>query len=239
LSKYYDLIVHLIRRSKLRRDYRKGITIMPDVDTLLSRIDAEFKTSESKQKQFQQTQVQQYQEREARLKKLEQVFEELRGLWGPRLEALAKKFGEGVKVTPTVSKGARQATFRFQSPLARIDLRFSAGADSDVTKVMLAYDLNILPILMEFEKHSEISFPLDRVDRAPIEKWFDDRIVAFVKTYLALQQNEYYLKEFMVEDPIAHVRFPKFAAGATLERSGKVHYFVSDETCRVFEKQTA
>ena len=57
---------------------------MSDVDTLLSRIDAEFKNIQRKQKQFQQAQVQQYHEREARLKKLEQVFEELRGLWGPR-----------------------------------------------------------------------------------------------------------------------------------------------------------
>ena len=156
---------------------------------------------------------------------------------GTALEALAKKFGDGVKVMPTVSKGARQATFRFQSPLARIDLRFSAGTDSDVNRVTLAYDLDILPILMEFEKHSEISFPLDSVDRKALAQWFDNRIVFFVKTYLAVQQNEYYLKDFMVEDPIAHVRFPKFAAGATLERAGKVHYFVSDETCRIFEKQ--
>jgi YHS domain-containing protein len=200
---------------------------MSTVDTLLSRIDAEFKASESKQKQFQEAKVQQYRERDARLAKLEQVFQDLRDLWRPRLEALATKFGEGVKVTPTVSQGARQATFRFQSPLARIDLRISAGTDSDVTKVMLTYDLNIVPILMQFEKHAEISFPLDSVDRTALAEWLDDRIVAFVKTYLALQQNEYYLKDFMVEDPIAHVRFPKFAAGATLERSGKVYYFVS------------
>jgi YHS domain-containing protein len=43
----------------------------------------------------------------------------------------------------------------------------------------------------------------------------------------------------MVEDPVAHVRFPKFAAGATLERGGKTYYFVGEETCRDFEKQQA
>lgn len=41
----------------------------------------------------------------------------------------------------------------------------------------------------------------------------------------------------MVEDPAAHVRFPKFAAGATLESNGKTTYFIGEETRREFEKQ--
>jgi YHS domain-containing protein len=40
----------------------------------------------------------------------------------------------------------------------------------------------------------------------------------------------------MVEDPIAHVRFPKFAA-ATLEWQGKTYYFVGEETRREFAAQ--
>ena len=63
--------------------------------------------------------------------------------------------------------------------------------------------------------------------------------MSFVKTYLTLHENESYLKDEMVEDPLAHVRFPKFAAGATLERGGKTYYFVGEETRRDFEKQQA
>ena len=44
----------------------------------------------------------------------------------------------------------------------------------------------------------------------------------------------------MVEDPIAKVKFPKFAAGATLEVRGKTHYFIDDLTRQQFQaKQTA
>jgi YHS domain-containing protein len=39
----------------------------------------------------------------------------------------------------------------------------------------------------------------------------------------------------MVEDPIARIQFPKFAAAATLEREGEKFYFVSEETRRKFE----
>jgi YHS domain-containing protein len=41
----------------------------------------------------------------------------------------------------------------------------------------------------------------------------------------------------MVEDPVVHVRFPKEAAGATLEVHGKTYYFVGEETRRKFEKK--
>jgi YHS domain-containing protein len=41
----------------------------------------------------------------------------------------------------------------------------------------------------------------------------------------------------VVEDPVAGVRFPRFAAGATTEWNGKVYYFIGDETLRDFQAQ--
>ena len=99
------------------------------------------------------------------------------------------------------------------------------------------YDLEILPILMKFETHAEIEFPLDAVDTQALSQWIDDRIISFVNTYLSLHENAYYLKGHMVEDPIAKVQFPKYAAGAISEIGGKMYYFVSEETCQEFAKQ--
>ena len=152
-------------------------------------------------------------------------------------ECLAKEFGDRVNIKPIVTPGLRCAAMEFNSPLAQIVLQFSAGTDSDVTRLVLASDLDILPILMQFDQHTEISFPLDQINSEAIVQWLDDRIVAFVKTYLSLHENEYYLKGHMVEDPIAHVRFPKFAAGATRERNGKPVYFISEVMAQEFDKQ--
>jgi YHS domain-containing protein len=41
----------------------------------------------------------------------------------------------------------------------------------------------------------------------------------------------------MVEDPVARIRFPKFAAAATLARKGDKFYFISEETRRAFEEE--
>jgi YHS domain-containing protein len=210
---------------------------MADVSTLVQRIDAEFNASKEKIKKFQSQKVEEHKGREERFEKYGQLLEQLRGVWKPRLEALAERFDKHVEVTPTVTPSRREATFKFQSPLARIDLRFSVATDDDVRNVVFNYDLEVLPILMEFEKHAEAKFPLNAVDHEALARWFDDRIVAFVRTYLAVHENHYYLKGHMVQDPIAGVSFPKYAAGATLERGGKTYYFIGEDTCREFERK--
>ena len=98
-------------------------------------------------------------------------------------------------------------------------------------------DLEIIPVLMQFKHHDEVGFPLNAVDKEAVAKWIDDRIVDFVQTYFSMGENEIYMKDSMVEDPIAHVRFPKQAAAATLERESQKFYFISEETRREFEKQ--
>jgi hypothetical protein len=208
--------------------------------SLAERIDAEIAAAFGRVEQLKTQKVEEFQGRQERLEKLDQTLEALREIWRPRLDALAKKFGERVKIQPLVQPGRRSATFKFKSELASVDLRFAVAPDPDVRNVIFTSDLQILPILMKFDSHDEISYPLDSIDKAALGKWFDDRIVAFVKTYLSLHENQYYLKGHLVEDPIAKVQFPKYAAGATLEVGGKTLYFIDNSTLREFqEKQPA
>jgi len=131
----------------------------------------------------------------------------LREICRPRIEALAQKFGERVQVIPEIGAELRQATFKFDSNLAHIDLRFRASTDQEVRKLVLDYELQILPILMKFVPHVQAEFPLEAIDPGAVAQWLDDRIVDFVRTYLSLHQNEYYLKDHMVVDPVANIRF--------------------------------
>lgn len=210
---------------------------MSDIESLNQRIDAEFASHEARLESFREEQLREYEGRHERLEKLESIFRELREVWAPRLEALAAKFGDKVKVTPRITPSSRQGVFEFQSQVAKIELRFGATTDPDVRNVVLTYDLDILPILMRFESHSEIEFPIDSVDREAAGKWMDDRILGFVKTYLSLHENEMYLKGLMVDDPIAGVRFPKFAAACSLNHGGTTYYFIGEETRNEFAKQ--
>jgi YHS domain-containing protein len=210
---------------------------MAEINTLVERIRREFATQKQQVKASRDRYVAEHKARESRQETLEQTLDKLRDVWRPRLESFAKEFGESIMASPTVSPGLRSATFAVKSPLASIRMTFTAAANSDVTELVLSYDLQILPILMKFERHAELAFPLDQVNPEKIGDWIDDRLVGFVRTYLEMQSNEYYLKDQMVEDPVAHVRLPKFAAEATRERDGVKYYFVSEETAAEFAKQ--
>ena len=212
---------------------------MADINNLASRIDAEFSAVEDKVKQFQAEKVEEHKQRQNRLEQLGKVFDQLRDIWKPRLEFLVKKFGDRVQTTPRIVPSTREVAFDFQSRLARVRLKFSASTDRDIQKVVLSYDLAIIPVLMRFKPHDEVEFPLNAVDKEAVAKWIDDRIVDFVRTYFAMGENEIYLKDQMVEDPIAHVRFPRVAAATTLEWQGQTFYFIGEETRREFEKQRA
>lgn len=212
---------------------------MADVTSLLERIDHEFATAREKIKTFQEEQVQSYEGRQRRLELFGKVCEQLRDIWRPRLEALSQRFGEHVKVTPRLTRELREAEFNFESNLAHIKLRFAASTDEEVRKLVLDYHLEILPILMKFEPHVQVEFPLEAVDPVAVAQWTDDRILDFVRTYLSLHQNEFYLKDHLVSDPVAGVRFPKFAAAATCQWEGKTYYFISEKTRQQFEKQHA
>jgi YHS domain-containing protein len=212
---------------------------MADVNKLMDRINAEFSAAELQQKQLQAERVEAYHGRQQRLEQFEHTLVRLKDIWNPRLETLAKKFAEQVEVKPSIEPAKRSGTFAFKSPLAHIKLRFAAAPDGDVKNVVFTYDLEILPILMKFDSHSELTMPIDKVDEKKLGDWFDDRIVDFVKTYLTLHENQYYLKDHLVEDPIAKVKFPKYAAGATLDVKGKTYYFIDEATRRDFEKKSS
>lgn len=209
---------------------------MTNVNELLDRIDAEFESSEKRLDEFRKQEIKEFQGRQQRLDQFANACSLLRGIWHPRLEALAAKFGDKVNVTPTVSPNSRVATFKFNSPLAAIELTFRAATDFDVNNLVLDYDLHILPVLMKFDSHSQVEFPLAKIDPEAVGRWIDDRIVDFVKTYLALTQNEYYLREHMVADPISLTRFPKYAAAEVLEWKGEKYYFIGCETLNEFKK---
>ncbi len=205
-------------------------------DTLADRIDAEFAAARQRIDRLKAEKVDEFRARQERLERFENVLESLRNVWTPRLNALAQKFGDRVKVQPDITPGRRSAALAFNSELANVDLRFSVSPDEDVHNLIFTYDLHILPILMKFNSHAEIQFPLDGVDENKLARWFDDCCVDFVRTYLSLHENEYYLKDHMVEDPIAKVRFPKFAAGATCLHEGKTYHFIDDYTLKEFQK---
>ena len=210
---------------------------MSDSSDLGSRIDGVISATKDKLKTTQQDLLKDYQDRQARLERYAQKLPRILDVARPRLELLAKRFGERAEVTPTVSGNTRSARFVVKSPLAQIVMTVSAFPDRDARNVAVEYDLQLVPVLTQYEAHAAFSTPIDQPDLAGLGKWLDDRLVGFVETFMKLHENEYYTKDQYVEDPVVKVRFPKFAAGATLEHQGQTYFFVDERTKQEFAKQ--
>jgi YHS domain-containing protein len=155
----------------------------------------------------------------------------------PRLEVLAKRAGERVSVTPSVSESRRSARFEFKSNKAYITLVVSVAPDREINNAVVEFDLKIVPVLWKFDSHAQFSTPVAAPDLAGLTKWLDDRIVAFVELFIQIHEGEIYDKAEYAEDPVAKVKFPKFAAGTTLEHGGQTYFFIDDTTKAQFAKQ--
>ena len=210
---------------------------MSDVNDLMARIEGAFSAVKDKARRLQQEELQHSQERHKLFQQFEKAQRRIVEIAKPRLEAFAKRAGDRASITPTVTESRRSARFEFQSSKARITLTFSVAPDRDLKNAVVEYDLKIVPVLWRFDSHAEFSTPVAAVDEKGLTKWLDDRIVGFVELYIQIHEGEIYDKAEYVEDPIAKVKFPKFAAGARLEHGGQTHYFIDDSTRGEFAKQ--
>lgn len=171
---------------------------MSDVTTLSQQLDAELARATNRAMQDQQELSRANSARQERLKEFDALLERLRPIWLPRLELLRDRFAKLVKVQPEVKPHARSATFSFMSTY-HVELKFSAYPDRDVQSLVLEHDLLILPILMKYERHARLEMPMGSVDEAEIGRWLDERILTFVKTYVALQGDSFFLEKLSSE----------------------------------------
>jgi YHS domain-containing protein len=155
----------------------------------------------------------------------------------PRLEILAKRAGSRVSVTPLVSQSRRAAQFEFRSATASVTLTFSVVPDREIENAVLEYDLRIIPVLWKFDAHGEFRAAIATPDLDGARRWLDDRIVAFVELYIQINESELVNEAERVEDPVAKIQFPKFAAGATLDHGGQTYFFIDNDTKAEFARQ--
>jgi YHS domain-containing protein len=214
---------------------------MTDLNTLIRRIDQELKTDVTRQKVAWEELARANRERGSRLQRYDAVAHHIIELVKPRLTAFIERFKSVAKAEPVVREHTRALNLTFAATVAKVTLLFEVFPDREVNHVRLECTQEIIPVVVPYDKQSALEFPLDAVQDDAVVQWFDERIVAFVKTYVALVRQDAdlqeHLKDQFVEDPVTKIRFPKYLASSTLERDGRTYYFVDEDTRREFEKQ--
>jgi YHS domain-containing protein len=216
---------------------------MFDLNDLTKRIDQEIAAEVAHEKAVWADWMRWDRVRETRLRRHEVEARHIIELLKPRLDVFIERFKPVIKVEPAIHQHTSSVRLTFASRVAKVTLQFGVYPDQDVSHICVDCTQEIVPVLVSYDKQSSIQFPLGAVNDAALVQWFDDRIVAFVKAYIAVVRQDTALKEQLkddfVEDPVARIRFPKYVAKSTLERDGQVFYFVDEETRREFEQQSA
>jgi YHS domain-containing protein len=209
---------------------------MASSDTLTGRLDAEFAATRERIRGMQEEANRFSEKTQTQFQVFTRLRERIDGLTAPRLKQLQERL-PGAATTSVPSPHGGSVSLRLESGLARIALGLSLSHDGPLGKAFLDYDLEILPILIRFEHHSRLEVPLDPLDcdDDQIARWLDDRIVGFVHTYMEVQFTRQYQGDNMVNDPVAHISFPKAFGQSSLERDGKTYHFLSEQTRREFE----
>lgn len=154
----------------------------------------------------------------------------------PRMKELARHFDNSkVEVLHTDADYNCICEFvhtpRFPANV-RLGIALLPGKNENLTA---RYDLNILPVLMEYNRSSEEIFPLGG-DEEPLAGWVDDRILEFIDTYLRLETHPFYQKDNTVLDIVCGMRIPSTLATSTAERHGRTFYFCSEHCKEAFIK---
>ena len=216
---------------------------MTDINALIYRIDQEIAEEVGRQKTGWAELVLANRERGLRLQRYETEAKHIIELVKPRLDAFIERFKAVVKAEPVVREHTRAVNLTFAATVANATLRFEVFPDRDANHIRLECTQEIIPVLVRYDRQAVLEFPLDGVRDDAVVQWFDDRILAFVKAYIALVRQDAALQEQLkdqfVEDPVARIRFPKYLASSTLERDGRIYYFVDEQTRLEFEKQPA
>ena len=210
---------------------------MSDVNDLVARIEGAFTAVKERVQKAQQQELQRHQDRHQRLKEYEKVQARIIEAAKPRLEALARRAGDRASVAPSVIGNRRSVRFEFKSAKAAISLSFWIAPDREIENAVVECDLKIIPVLWKFDSHAEFGTPVAAPDVPALIRWLDDRIIGFVELFIQINEGELYDKADYVEDPIAKVKFPKFAAGASLEHQGQTYFFIDENTKSEFARQ--
>jgi len=118
---------------------------------------------------------------------------------------------------------------------ANIQLRFGLEAGVAVDSLILFYDLEIVPVFIEFERHDQIALPLDPSSVEKAVEWFKQKAFAFTKTYVSMFFNPNYQKGSEVPDIVLGRTFPRAFAKGQIEYHGVTYYFLTEESRTAFE----
>lgn len=205
---------------------------MADHNDLAERIQAEFAAADEQLKKLRDEKLHQYEDLQRRHESAEREAKRLAAeVVRPRIRHLLEHF-DNAELVETSDHDGCHCSIRFKhTPRFPASTQLTIGVtyDAEVRNLLVVYDLEIMPIFMQYERNDSLSLPLDAVDDDKAAQWVEDKLVDFTRTYLRLEFVDQYQRENLVTDPVADLRISKLIAEASAEHAGHTYYFLTRE----------
>jgi YHS domain-containing protein len=207
---------------------------MPDLDGLEREIESRLNAAEERR----QSERHDLATKMAEIARRHEAFSRnaqalISGVIRPRVERLARFF-ENAQLSDEQDRGGDRCICRFSHSErfpATVKLSFSVAHDEEVRNIIISRDLEILPVFFKFSPHERLEFPLDGADEAQLASWVERQVIAFVDSYLLLEQSDQYQQEALTTDPVCRMRIRKALAAAKQDYRGVTYYFCTGK-CR-------
>jgi hypothetical protein len=219
---------------------------MSSIEEFKSRLSGEFAQAHGRVEAMQKAAEERHQLLRVRSQQFLRATHRVKELLWPRIEAFESFFRGVHKTVSKLDFGPRTGGFRgafvaFTFPHteecpAAIKLRFGLEHDDSIEHLILTYDLEMVPVFVQFQKHDEIRQPVDRLDEPALVDWFDRVSLGFTKSYLDIQFDPRYQEGSLVIDPVLDVSFPRFFAAGKLEQGGTTHHFFTEDSLREYQR---
>ena len=212
---------------------------MEESSSFIERIQAEVEAAEQRIQKLRAEKLQDFEQLRARHEKSDRESERIvEEIILPRMQQLVSVFGK----TEFLERDSRDQTalvLKFPQTVrfpARTTLRMSVAHDQEIRNLLIHYDLEILPIFIQYNKHAQLEVPLDSIDDRKIATWVEERLLEFTRTYLELEFADQYQKDNLVTEPVAGLRVSKLICEASCEYQGHRYHFLTEQNKEQFLK---
>jgi YHS domain-containing protein len=209
---------------------------MADIDRMDQRIKDQLAISEERRRLRQnhvERHMQEWEERQARYTAIADRLMET--VIRPRLEKLRSHFENASVLEERSSRHTCCCHFEHTPRFpATVNLEMGITRDGDATTLVVQYKLEIRPIFFPCDSADEVQLALDTVSEEAVAAWVEEKVVAFVETYLQLETMEQYQEDNLVVDPVCGMRVNRRDAPASMQFHGQTYFFCLEECQKKF-----
>jgi YHS domain-containing protein len=219
---------------------------MTEIDEFKAQLRGEAEAAMERIREMQAQAAEQYREMQANYAIFLDLSRRIQEAIRPWIEAFAESLPGVTPVVTERDSGPAGRVFhgvfvtfslpRSERCRASITLRFGLEAGVALDGLTLFYDLEIVPVFVEFERHDQIALPLDPSSVGRAIEWFQRKALAFAKTYVSLFFNPDYQKGSEVPDVVLGRTFPRAFAKGRTEYHGVTYHFLTEESQKAFEQ---